>query len=278
LKVSTFNAKTRKKKFVNADEINAIKVAYGKPLEKKDYLRYGLIPGLIVGGFSFILLYLWWVSLILGIIGALYGLKVLMPKIIQRTYEQISFRERNKFVNNMTQILTNDSQTLLKALGRASDRSEGELKMDLKVLQAKLMGADHGQVLQAFKVISNKYRDDIIFVQYIEQIETASLEGKTNMDTLKDKKSYHNEMKGKKEEYDRKKDGHLRDIKSLCIIVVFFILIIAFSFNFLKTYIDAFARHPIGWCTAGIYMLLMFFFSRSFANYYFDDSILEVKI
>jgi hypothetical protein len=278
LKVSTFNAKPEKKKFVNADEINAIKVAYGKPLERKDYLRYGLIPGLIVGGFSFILLYLWWVSLILGIIGALYGLKVLMPKIIQRTYEQISFRERNKFVNNMTQILTNDSQTLLKALGRASDRSEGELKMDLKVLQAKLMGADHGQVLQAFKVISNKYRDDIIFVQYIEQIETASLEGKTNMDTLKDIKSYHNEMKKKKkEEYDRKKDGHLRDIKSLCIIVVFFILIIAFSFNF-ETYIDAFARHPIGWCTAGIYMLLMFFFSRSFANYYFDDSILEVKI
>ncbi len=246
MKVSTFNAKTRKKKFVNADEINAIKVAYGKPLERKDYLRYGLIPGLIVGGFSFILLYLWWVSLILGIIGALYGLKVLMPKIIQRTYEQISFRERNKFVNNMTQILTNDSQTLLKALGRASDRSEGELKMDLKVLQAKLMGADHGQVLQAFKVISNKYRDDIIFVQYIEQIETASLEGKTNMDTLKDIKSYHNEMKEKKEEYDRKKDGHLKDIKSLCIIVVFFILIIAFSFNF-ETYINAFARHPIGW-------------------------------
>lgn len=277
MKVSTFNAKTRKKKFVNADEINAIKVAYGKPLERKDYLRYGLIPGLIVGGFSFILLYLWWVSLILGIIGALYGLKVLMPKIIQRTYEQISFRERNKFVNNMTQILTNDSQTLLKALGRASDRSEGELKMDLKVLQAKLMGADHGQVLQAFKVISNKYRDDIIFVQYIEQIETASLEGKTNMDTLKDIKSYHNEMKEKKEEYDRKKDGHLKDIKSLCIIVVFFILIIAFSFNF-EIYINAFARHPIGWCTAGIYMLLMFFFSRSFANYYFDDSIMEVKI
>jgi hypothetical protein len=277
LKVSTFNAKTRKKKFVNADEINAIKVAYGKPLGRKDYVRYALIPGLIVGGFSFILLYLWWVSLVLGIIGALYGLKVLMPKIIQRTYEQISFRERNKFVNNMTQILTNDSQTLLSALGRASDRSEGELKNDLKVLQAKLMGADHGQVLQAFKVISNKYRDDIIFVQYLEQLETASLEGKTNLDTLKDIKSYHNEMKEKKEEYDRKKDGHMKDIKSLCIIVVFFILIIAFSFNF-DTYINAFARHPIGWCTSGIYMLLMFFFFRSFATYYFDDSILEVKI
>lgn len=276
MKVSTFNAKTRKKKFVNADEINAIKVAYGKPLERKDYVRYALIPGLIVAGFSFILLYYWWVSLILGFVGALYGLKVLMPKNIQRAYEQTSFRERNKFVNNMTQILTNDSNTLLNALGRASDRSEGELMKDLKVLQARLMGADHEQVLQAFKVLSNKYRDDIIFVQYLEQVETASLEGKTNVDTLKDIKTYHNEMKEKKEDYERKKDGQLKDMKMLCSVVVIFILIIAFSFSF-DTYIQAFARHPIGWGTSGIYMLLMFFFFKSFATYYFDDSILEVK-
>lgn len=276
MKVSTFNAKTRKKRFVNADEINAIKVAYGKPLERKDYLRYGLFPGLIVGGFSFILLYYWWVSLIIGILGVLYGLKVLMPKNIQRVYERISFNERNKFVNNMTQILTNDSNTLLTALGRASDRSEGELKQDLKVLQARLMGADHEQVLNAFKELSNKYRDDIIFVQYLEQIETAALEGRTNVDTLKDIKSYHNEMKEKKEDYQRKKDGHLKDMKMLCGLVVFFIIIIAFSFSF-DTFIDAFARHPIGWITSTIYMLLMFLFFKSFATYYFDDSILEVK-
>ncbi|PHE61156.1 hypothetical protein COF68_17825 [Bacillus toyonensis] len=276
MKVSTFNAKTRKKKFVNADEINAIKVAYGKPLERKDYLRYGLIPGLIAGGFSFILLYYWWVSLIIGFIGVLYGLKVLMPKNIQRVYERLSFNERNKFVNNMTQILTNDSNTLLLALGRASNRAGGELKKDLKVLQAKLMGADHEQVLHAFKELSNKYRDDIIFVQYIEQIETAALEGRTNVDTLKDIKSYHNEMKEKKEDYQRQKDGHLKDLKMLCGLVVFFIIVIAISFSF-DTFLQAFARHPIGWGTSAIYMLLMAFFSKSFATYYFDDSILEVK-
>lgn len=276
MKVSTFNAKTRKKRFVNADEINAIKVAYGKPLERKDYLRYGVFPGLIVGGFSFILLYYWWVSLIIGALGVLYGLKVLMPKNIQRVYERISFNERNKFVNNMTQILTNDSNTLLTALGRSSDRAEGELRKDLKVLQAKLMGADNEQVLDAFKELSNKYRDDIIFVQYLEQIETAALEGKTNVDTLKDIKSYHNEMKEKKEDYQRKKDGHLKDLKMLCGLVVFFIITIAISFSF-DTFIAAFARHPIGWGTSTIYMILMFFFFKSFATSYFDDSILEVK-
>lgn len=85
MKVSTFNAKTRKKKFVNADEINAIKVAYGKPLERKRLSKVWIVPGLIVGGFSFILLYYWWVSLIIGVLGVLYGLKVLMPKIFKES-------------------------------------------------------------------------------------------------------------------------------------------------------------------------------------------------
>jgi len=276
LKVATFNAKTRKKKIVNAEEINAFKAAYGQPLQQKDYVKYSIIPAFIVGGLSFILLYIWWVSLILAVVGALYGLRVIMPKTIKRAYEKDSFRERNTFVNNMTQLLTNDNQTLLSALGRASDRSKGELRKDLKILQAKLTGADDEQVLQAFKDLSNKYRDDIIFSQYVEQMETSVLEGRTNLDTLKDIKSYHNEMKEKKEDYERKKEGHLKDMKMLCGVMVIFILAITFSFSF-DTYITAFAHHPIGWITCGVYMLLMFHFFRTFATYLFDDSILEVK-
>ncbi|EJQ86876.1 hypothetical protein IGW_05268 [Bacillus cereus ISP3191] len=276
MKISTFNAKTKKKKFVNAEEINAFKAAYGKPLAKKDYVRHAAVPGLVVGGFSFLLLYIWWLSLILGCIGALYGLKVLMPKIIKRAYERDSFRERNKFVNNMTSLLANDSQTLLTSLGRASDRSQGELREDLKILIANLMGADQEQVIQAFKQLSNKYREDIIFDQYLEQLETCVIEGRTNLDTLKDIKSYHNEIKEKKDDYERKKEGHLKDMKMLCGVIVVFVLAITFSFSF-DTYITAFAKHPIGWITGGIYMTLMFVFFKSFTAYLFDDSIMEVK-
>ncbi|HFJ9306648.1 TPA: hypothetical protein ACGW6R_004189 [Bacillus cereus] len=276
MKISTFNAKTQKKKFVNAEEINAFKVAYGKPLNKKDYFRHAAIPGLVTGMFSFLLLYIWWLSLILGFLGAVYGLKVLMPKIIKRAYEKDSFRERNKFVNNMTSLLANESQTILTALKRASDRAEGELRGDLKVLMANILGADQTQVIQAFKRLSNKYREDITFDQYLEQLETCVLEGRTNLETLKDIKTHHNETKEKKDDYDRKKTGHLKDMKMLCGVIVVFVLAITFSFGF-DTYITAFARHPIGWITSGIYMSLMFFFFKSFTTYLFDDSIMEVK-
>ncbi|HDR6259335.1 hypothetical protein [Bacillus cereus] len=277
MKISTFNANTRKKKFVNAEEINAFKVAYGKPLNKKDYMRFTTIPGLVTGVFSFLLLYIWWLSLILGLMGGLYGLKVLMPKIIKRAYERDSFRERNKFVNNMTSLLSNENQTLLTALKRAINRANGELKEDLNILMANIIGADQTQVIHAFKQLSNKYREDITFDQYLEQLETCVLEGRTNLETLKDIKTHHNETKEKKDDYERKKEGHMKDMKTLCFIIVVFILAITFSFGF-NTYITAFARHPIGWITSGIYMSILFFFFKSFTAYFFDDSIMEVKV
>ncbi|ARJ25715.1 hypothetical protein B7492_32260 (plasmid) [Bacillus mycoides] len=277
MKISTFNAKTRKKKFVNAEEINAFKVAYGKPLNKKDYMRYAAIPGLVTGVFSFLLLYIWWLSLILGLMGALYGLKVLMPKIIKRAYERDSFRERNKFVNNMTSLLSNENQTLLISLKRAIKRANGELREDLNILMANIIGADQTQVIHAFKQLSNKYREDITFDQYLEQLETCVLEGRTNLETLKDIKTHHNETKEKKDDYARKKEGHMKDMKTLCFIIVVFILAITFSFG-VNTYITAFARHPIGWVTGGIYMSTIFFFFKSFTAYFFDDSIMEVKV
>ncbi len=39
-----------------------------------------------------------------------------MPRNIKREYENDSFRERNRFINNMTQILTNPNQTVLEAI------------------------------------------------------------------------------------------------------------------------------------------------------------------
>lgn len=268
---------TRKKNILNVDELNAYKVAYGKPLGTRDYLYYVGIPALAFGGFSFILLYYWWLSLIIMLVGAFYGFKVFLPKSIRKRYEAQSFSERNKFINNMTQVLTDDSKTVTKALSIVNSRADGELREDLTVLQARLMGADNHQIQVAFRNLADKYEDDIIFVQYLEQLETAMLEGRANIDTLKDVKSYHNDMKKKQTEYEFKKQGHLKDMKMLVGVVIIFILAISFSFGF-STYVNDFAHHPIGWVTCGIYILLMAHFFRKFSTYLFDDSILEVEM
>lgn len=268
---------TKKKRILNVDELNAYKVAYGKPLGTRDYIYYVLGPAAVFGAFSFLILYYWWVSVGMAILGAIYGAKVFLPKSIQKTYNSHSFGQRNKFINNMTQILTDDSKTVPKALSLAKARSEGEFKEEVGKLEGRLMGADTKQINKGIENLIKKYEDDVIFVQYMEQLETALIEGRANIDTLKDIKSYHNDMKKKQFEYDIKKQGHLKDMKMLCGVMVIFVLAISFSFGF-STYINDFTRHPIGWVSGGVYMLLLMHFFRKFSVYLFDDSILEVKL
>lgn len=268
---------TRKKSVLNVDELNAYKVAYGQPLKTKDFVYYVGTPAFIFAVFSFLLLYYWWLSILMGMAGALYGLKVLLPKSVEKVYQYQSFAQRNKFVNNMTQILTDDGKTVTRALQMANARAEGEFQNDINELQARLIGADNTLIKKAFKAIEYKYQDDVIFAQFLEQLETVMLEGRSNINTLKDIKTYHNDMKKKQSEYQSKKNGHLSDMKMLGVVVVIFILAVSFSFGF-STYINDFARQPIGWVTCGFYMLLMGQFFRKFSIFLFDDSVLEVSI
>lgn len=268
---------TRKKHVLNVDELNAYKVAYGKPLKTKDFVYYVGMPAFIFAGFTFLLLYYWWLSFFMAITGALYGMKVLLPKSVEKVYQYQSFAQRNKFVNNITQILTDDGKTVTMALEIANTRAEGEFQKDINELQARLIGADNTIINKAFKSMENKYQDDVIFAQFLEQLETAMLEGRTNIDTLKDIKTYHNDLKKKQSEYQNKKNGYLTDMKMLGVVVVIFLLAVSFSFG-ISTYINDFARQPIGWVTCGVYILLMGQFFRKFSLFLFDDSVLEVSL
>lgn len=268
--------KTQKRGIVNVDEVQAYRIAYEEPLNVKDYSFYIGTPALLIGGFTFILLYYWWFSLIMAVVGGIYGAVFFLPKAVKKSYEMHSFRERNKFINNMTQILTDDSKTVPRSLMSAASRAEGEFKEDLLVLQARLLGADSQTIQEAFMDIEDKYEGDVVFVQYVEQLETTMLEGRTNIDTLQDIKTYHNDIRVKQDEYQKQKDGYLKDMRMLIGVMVIFILAISFSFGF-ELYREAFAHHFIGWITVGIYMLLMGSYFRSFSTYLFDDSIMEVQ-
>lgn len=267
---------TKKKGVVNIDELRAYRIAYGKELGPRDYMTYVGIPALMFGGFSFLLLYNLWVSIPVAIIGGIYGWRTFLPKIIKRQYEFSAARQRNKFLNNMTQVLTDESQTPLMALRKVTARADGEFEEDLRRFHAMLIGADNERIREAVAWFSDQYDDDVIFVQYLEQLETIMLEGKTNIDTLHDIKTYHNDIQKKQELYERAKMGHVRDMRYLLIVTVILLLSLAISFGF-NTYLEAFARHPIGYVSSGLYMSLIIIFFRQFTDYYFDDSVMEIR-
>ncbi len=268
---------TKKKKIISVDELNAYKVAYGKPLRTKEYFIYVGIPALVLGGLSFILVYYLLVGLILGAIGAVYGFKVILPKSVQKQYEAESFRQRNKFVNNMTQILTDENKTVIRGLSVAKERAEGEFKEDMDKLHARLYSADNSQIRKGYENLVKKYGDDVIFVQYLEQLETATIEGRTNLETLKDIKSYHNDMKKKQLSYESEKKAHMQNMQTLCALIIALIISIQVSYGF-GQYVEMFAHNIIGWVTSALYMFLMTNYFKKFLSYIFDDSILEVEV
>lgn len=268
--------KTKKKRSMNVDELRAYRVAYGGKLGAKDYITYVGLPAGLFGGFSLLILYNVWVTLACVIIGAIYGWRVILPKTLRKQYEQQAFNQRNKFLNNMTSALVNDSITVLMALDKIAVRMSGEFKEHMLRYQAMLIGADTERIREATIWFSEKYSDDVIFTQYLEQIETALLEGKNNTDTLNDIKSYHNDIQKKQNYYEVQKQHHVSAMKTLIVITAVFIISLNISFGF-ETYIQAFARHWTGYISAGVYLIIMVFFFRQFMGYLFDDSVLEIR-
>lgn len=268
--------KTKKKRSLDVDELRAYKVAYGGKLGAKDFITYVGVPAGLFGGFSFLILYNFWVTLACFILGAIYGATYILPRSLRKQYESNAFLQRNKFLNNITQVLTDDGQTVLMAIRKVTPRADGEFREELQSFQAMLIGADNEGIRDAILWFAGKYDDDVIFVQYLEQLETAMLEGRSNVDTLKDIKTYHNDIRKKQEFYETQKQQHLSAMKTLIIITVVLILSLAISFGF-DTYIEAFARHWSGYAAATIYLTILAFFFRQFTTYLFDDSVMEIR-
>lgn len=268
--------KQKNKKIVNAEELNAMKQAYGQSLDKRDYFKYVFIPAVLSFGFTFLLFYYLWIPLLIGILGAYVGAKKILPSMVKKMYNQKVFLETNKFINNLTQVLTDDKYTLVTAINLVNNRASGEFQSDIRIFQAAITGADNNLARKAFNNLSEKYKDDLIFNQYLEQLETSYIEGRINVETLKDIKTYHNDLKKKKDLFERSKNKHLSDMKMIMGIIVVFIISITFSFGY-DTYIDGFAHHFIGWITISVFLLFLINFSKSYINYFFDDSVTEVK-
>jgi len=267
---------TKKSKSLTFDELNAYKVAYGGAMGAKELTYFVGLPAFLLGLFSFLLLYNGWVTGVCSVIGAIYGWRTLLPRVTIKRYEQEAFNQRNKFLNNITQVLTDDNQTVLMALDKVKIRADGEFREDLKRFHAMLIGADDTGVRDAVIWFAEQYEDDVIFVQYLEQLETSMIEGKTNVETLKDIKSYHNDIRKKQALYEAAKQGHLRDMRQLVIITAILIIALAVSFGF-TTYLRVFARSIFGYISAGLYLTIMTVFFRQFLGYYFDDSVMEIR-
>lgn len=267
------------KKILSLDEMNAYRIAYGNPLLKKEIFTSLAIP-FVIGFFAvMILFYYWWLALIAGLVCAFYGYTVLMPDSLERVYRQQARIQRNRFMNNISQLLSNEKETIYNALQWCSqdDVSEGEFQEDLKSLLGDLKDATPTEANQAFSKVSKKYKSDFIFSLFMENLSIAYLEGRTDTEKLKDLKSWHNNLLDETNEYMQSKMSSLGQYKQTLVYTVIIIGVLTFSFGF-DGYLLYYAHNWIGWIFSTILLVFQAYYYHSFHKRFIDDELMEVTI
>lgn len=268
----------RKKSRMSAEEIRALRNAYDKPLTAKNYIAFAAAPALLFGGLLFYLTYVWWLGLIAAAIGVAYGLRIWLPKAVKRNYNIKSFNERNRLLNLLTQQMSDQTKIPKQILERVVSRLDGELRKDFFPITARIAnGATNSEINEMFDVVEKKYKDDIIFSQYLEQIETNFTTGIDNLSSLKDMNGYHNDLRKQRDLFLGYKAKRLKDCFSLIVLSVLLVSALQFGMGNHDTYMKGFADVTIGRSVSVVYTLIFFGLTRKFEKIYFDDEIMEVK-
>lgn len=264
------------KKVYNIDELNAIKTQYEEPVKSKEVVSLALVPAIYLFCFTYFLFYYFWFSVLSGLIGAVYGVIVILPRVIKRNHYKRSQRERNRLLNSLTQNLVNDKITTADGLQTVSSRISGELSKDLELLVTELKYGDDQDKINAYEVLIEKYRKDRIFVQYIDQLQTATLEGRNNISELDDLATYHDLVIVKQDIFFENKNEKL-SFYTLASILSLVIAIVISKSTWDYGYHQYFAKGIIGWVVGGLYILLNVWYSNKFIKDYFDDEVMEVR-
>lgn len=267
-----------KKSRMSAEELRALRNAYDEPLTAKNYIIFAAAPAILFGGILFYLTYVWWLGLIAAIIGVFYGLRIWLPKAVKRNYNIKSFNERNRLLNLLTQQMSDQTKIPKQVLERVVSRLDGELRQDFFPITARIAnGATSSEINKMFNAVEEKYKDDIIFSQYLEQIETNFTTGIDNLSSLKDMNGYHNDLRKQRDLFLGYKSKRLKDCFSLIVLSIMLITALQFGMGNHDAYMKGFANVIIGRSVSVVYTLIFLGLTRKFEKIYFDDNIMEVK-
>jgi len=268
-----------KRRFLSLDEVNAYRSAYGNPFLKKELFAALIAPFFVAGFYVMILTYYWWLALIGGVIGALYGFFVLIKQSVKRVYDQQAIQQRNRFVNNMPHILSNKDETVFSAIKWCArpEISKGEFKRDLDILLGNLMDATDEDIKMAFEEFSDKYKSDIPFTLFIEHLVTAMLEGNINVKKLKEITSMHNDMLYERNLFVINKSSYLKQLKMFQLYAIAIIGILTFADGF-KNYLINYAHNPIGWICSAVFLVVLAFLYHGLQVKMSDDEVMELKV
>lgn len=254
-------------------QMNAVEELYGYNLTKQKVARFMLSYEVGTLAFTVLLYERWWITLIWMVLVGLYVYKSLLPKQVMANYKRRALTERNRFINMVTQGMATKNANIVAVLRRAKEKVKGEFADDLSILIATLVSEDNYEAKhQAFKNLSDKYKEDIYFVLFLEQIETVYHEDQYHIETFQTFKDSHNRLLMKQKTFIRKKKEVQTSMMSM-LGLSFVMLAIMLMSNGIDKYISIYAHALGGTITSTIYLLVIGFIIHSFYKKYYDDEV-----
>ncbi len=260
------------KKRISINELNLIQEAYFKKLTFADYFKFLGIPAIAFGSITHVLQFYVPATIVAAIVGICFGLFKQMPKMVKKNYFLQSYVERNRFLNNFTQLIVNENIMLLDIIEKIIPRLSGELYNDITVLLARITTSNNDMAKEAFKDLANKYQEDVVFSQYVEQIETVFLEGYRNIDSFKELKKQHNILLEKIHDFQKDKIKAMSNFIGILTLAGILVGVLILGRG-IDLYITAYAHTVMGAVGNTSYLILLFFLYNKLMNYIYDDSI-----
>lgn len=255
--------------------LNAREELYGHKLTKSRVLRTILMYELIVFAYAFATYSIknWIFILIWLALAAVYIYTYIIPRQIEFNYEARSEAERNRFINIITQGMTSNTADIIKVLKMATDKANGEFKLDMQGLVATIMSANTYKAQHlAFKKVLNKYRNDYYFCRFMEEVETNVHESKYQMATYQAFKDHHNLTMTKEKEFEAKKKL-IQQKMILMLVMVLIVACVALYSNGYKVFITVYATTVPGIICSTLFLMYVFTFAHLFFKRKFDTSV-----
>lgn len=273
----------------NLNELKALSSAFGKNDSQVKFKTFIFIPATMSMGIFYIYLtpiipfksvedfFLVFMGFVFGAIGAFFGWKNILPQIVEREYQKKQFVEKNRFVNTLTQLMSDGQRSVWLCLKSVASRVDGQFKEDLDILIARLRNADENEVRSSFSAFISRYEDDVFFSQFVDELCSSILEGRGNLKTLQELKDSYNVIKIKQEEFFSQKQALIQSAFVAFSIITGIVIALHVLPSIGSAYPAIFSHSIVGWVDFVIYYVAMLWVFNRLVVGYFDDNVLQMK-
>lgn len=266
--------KRRGKNQITIQDLNAWEQAYGHQLSNTRRFQKILPYVLSITAFAELLFVRLPVTIAAFVLSSIFCWSAILSKETYVSYVRHSYSERNRTINLLSQALSGGDATLFNALKQTIPAMHGELKHEFQILAGLLArSARNDELHDWFMNEISKYRDDVIFGQYLEQLETMNQEGVYTVATFLNLAHYHNNLYQKQVQYINAKEQNRREVFTIVALVFALILVLAVMVDKWKGWVNLYAHSLFGEVISIIFAIVYVLIIRNFIKYYYDESI-----